>query len=86
MALDISASINAMVNARMARINESAEERELREQAYGMLSAEFNRVIADQVLEYQERINALESVPDGANKNANAIRFYQNWIDSKLQK
>lgn len=74
-------AVHAIIQERMRQLLETDEDREKREAGYARASAAFARAIADQVQEYRERIARMEAEPDGAVRNASAIRFHQAWVD-----
>lgn len=74
-------TVDAFIQERMRQLLETDEDREKREAGYARASAAFARAIADQVQEYRERIARMEAEPDGAVRNASAIRFHQAWVD-----
>lgn len=74
-------AIQALVRARMRLAMKTDEDREERSARVARSQAALARVIDEQIRDYRGRIARMEAEPDGAVRNASAIRFHQTWID-----
>lgn len=81
MSFDISQAADSIIKARITAKLQTEEARGNREVAMAMVSADFKKRTSDIVRGWRERVADLEAEPDGAIKNAAAIRYLKKCIE-----